>query len=287
MRRSTPRPEYPGARIVRYRETAHHIWGDDASGAVFDRVYLSTLSLHCLEFQLAPGAKFRHSPANPTIFAGDVTYSLLEGELVMANPESGEVLLLEPGDSVLFHRDTWHHGFNPSATQPTRVLEFFSPPPARGTASTYAQKQQLLEQAHYQDDRWRERWPDAAADFAAVRTLIPLDDSTALWSFAHDEANHLLGTLADTPFLRLAHGRVHAGALDPFSTVERESLLVVTQGELTVDVDDHGTYSVATLMPGDAAYLPPGCRLRVLGTEAGRADYLLGTGCDLPSDWTP
>ncbi|MBX3087432.1 MAG: hypothetical protein KF742_02995 [Cryobacterium sp.] len=287
MRRSTPRPAYPKATIVRYREAAHHIWGDEVSGAVFDRVYLSTRSLHCLEFQLAPGAEFRHSRTNPTIFAGDVTYSVMEGEFIIANPSSGEVLDLKAGESVLFHRDTWHHGFNPSPSQPTRVLEFFSPPPARGTASQYAQKQPFLEESRYRDDRWQKRWPEAAAEFSSARTLIRLSDQDSLWSFAQNDVRHLVGTLADTPFLRLASGRVQPGNVDAFSPVDTESLLVVTEGELSIDIEHDGEYSVAALSPGDAAYLPAGCSFRILGTEAGESRYLLGTGCELPEDWAP
>lgn len=287
MRRSTPRPTYQGPKIIRYQDAAHHVWGDEQSGAVFDRVFLSTMDLHCLEFQLAPGAKFRHSPTNPTVFAGDVTYSVVEGELILANPQTGEVLSLKVGQTGLFHRDTWHHGFNPSPSQPTRVVEFFSPPPARGTASGYAQKQPLLESVSYQDRRWNERWPSAALEHAAARTLFLLDSSNALWSFAQDKVSHLKGTLVDTPFLRVDMGRVQAGHLEEFSAVYRESMLIVTDGELSVDIDNAGEYNVATLTPGDAAYLPSGCRVRILGMQAGESRYLLGTGCDLPDGWTP
>lgn len=287
MRRATPRPEFTGSRIIRHSETVQHVWGDETSGVVFDRIYLSTRSLHSLEFQLAPGSEFRHSLVNPTIFAADVSYTVLEGEFIMANPQTGEVLPLRAGDTVLFHRDTWHHGFNPSPHHRTRVLEFFSPPPARGTASSYARQQPDLEATRYQDDRWEGRWPSARAEQAGKRTLHPIDDATALWSFASTEASHLIGTLVDTPFLRLQKGRVQPGHVDAFTPIEKEALLVVTEGELAVDIDESGEYLVGTLSPGDAAYLPAGCRLRILGVEGAVASYLVGQGCDLPDDWAP
>ena len=115
-----------------------------------DRVYVSSSALHVLEFGLEPGGAFRHSATNKTVFAADVMYCVLEGELVLADPQHGEVRVVRAGDQVLFRRDTWHHGFNPSP-EPLRVLEFFAPPPSMGTASQYARHQAMLEQVHYRD----------------------------------------------------------------------------------------------------------------------------------------
>ena len=88
---------------------------------------------------------------------------VLDGELVVADPEHGEVRLIRAGEHLLFHRDTWHHGFNPSA-QSVQVLEFFAPPPSRGTGSQYARQQPMLSTIRYQDDRWSRRWPESAAE---------------------------------------------------------------------------------------------------------------------------
>ncbi|MQA78579.1 MAG: hypothetical protein GEV10_08880 [Streptosporangiales bacterium] len=286
-RRSTPRPTFDGPAIVRHVETAHHVWGDGDAGFVTDRVYVSSDQLHVLEFQLATGGGFRHSPTNQTVFAGDVVYAVLEGTLVIADPRHGEVERVPAGSAVLFRRDTWHHAFNPGLGT-VRVLEFFSPPPSRGTASDYAKLQHPPETVHYRDGRYDGRWPFARAEREAERRLWLVDDTTALLSFAGDRASHLLGTLVDTEYLTVRSGRVEAGHVEDFRPVDDETVLVVTSGRLWVDVHrpDAGDYTVHCLAPGDAAYLPVGCLARVLVRDGDPATYLAGSG-RVPDGWRP
>lgn len=290
MRRSTPRPSYNRApAFIRNAEARHHFWGDPEAGSVSDRVFLSTDSLHVLEYQLAPGNSFRHSPLNPTVFAADVVYIVVEGRLVLTNPETGEVLPLATGEAVLFRRDTWHHGFNPSPTESVRVLEFLSPPPSRGTASDYARVQPYLETSRYSDDRWAGRWPEQREAQQAARTLLPITERDYLWSFAEDSVSHLVGTLADTPYLRVVRGTVNPGGLESFRPVENESALYCTAGRLWVDICDEAgeTFTVGTLNVGDVAYLPAGCRARMMVRDSEPAEYFLGAGPLMPEGWTP
>lgn len=284
-RRSTPRPTFSGPALVRRGDTAHHVWGDGEAGFVTDRVYVSSADLHVLEFQLAAGGGFRHSPGNQTVFAGDVVYAVLDGVLVIADPEHGEVHRVTAGSAVLFRRDTWHHAFNPGRTT-ARVLEFFAPPPSRGTASDYARHQTPPAEVRYRDDRYAGRWPFASAEREAARRLWVLDETTALWSLASDRPTHLQGTLTDTEYLTVRTGRVEPGHVEDFRPVPDETVLVVTSGLLWVDVEQDGTYTVGCLSPGDAAYLPAGCTSRVLVRDDEPATYLSGTG-RVPTDWHP
>ena len=69
---------------------------------------------------------------------------------------------------------------------------------------------------------------------------------------------HLVGLLADTEHLTVTTGRVYAGHVEDPRKVEDESLLVVTAGELWVDVQeqDGDRYATDCLLPGDAMYVP-------------------------------
>jgi mannose-6-phosphate isomerase-like protein (cupin superfamily) len=287
-RRATPRPMYPGPTVIRRSDTAHHVWGDTESGLVTDRVYVSSDTLHVLEFELAPGGEFRHSPTNKTVFAADVMYCVLEGELTMADPQHGEVQVAEAGAGVLFGRDTWHHGFNPSQ-HPVRVLEFFAPPPSRGTASVYARTKPDLTDIRYRDPRWTRRWPEAAAQQRDTSRLRVIRTDDALWSFAATSPSHLVGTLVDTTHLTVCAGRVHAGHVEDMQKVDDESLLVVTGGELWVDTRDEQTsqFGPACLHPGDAVFTPRGDQVRVLNRSGSEATYLVGSGRPVPDGWTP
>jgi mannose-6-phosphate isomerase-like protein (cupin superfamily) len=287
-RRPTPRPRFDHSTVVRREATAHHVWGDKESGLVTDRVYVSSDILHVLEFELGPGGGFRHSPTNKTIFAADVMYCVLEGELVIADPEHGEVQVVQEGEQVLFRRDTWHHGFNPSQSS-VRVLEFFAPPPSQGTASQYARYQPMLEEAHYKDERWAQRWPMARRERDDATRLHVTRPSSSMWSFADSDPTHLVGVLADTEHLTVSAGRVYAGHVEDPRKVELESMLVVTSGEIWVDAQDEsdGTFATTRLLPGDAVYVAAGSQLRVLSRSSEPATYLFGSGRPLPEGWTP
>jgi hypothetical protein len=131
---------------------------------------------------LPPGGAFRHSDSFRTIFAADVVYYVLSGTLVIANPSTGEVQRLDPGEAAFFRRDTWHHAFNYS-TEPLRVLEFFAPPPSQGTSGAYARAQPYLDLAgsRYARDGWLGRWPEAAAEESTSRTIHPIRAGDVLW----------------------------------------------------------------------------------------------------------
>ena len=180
-RRLTPRPTFSGPTVLRRDEVAHHVWGDAGSSLVTDRVDLSNDQLHVLEFELPPRSEFRHSESNKTVFAADVAYCVLAGELIVADPEFGEVQMVPAGSTVFFRRDSWHHGFNPGGDV-VRVVEFFAPLPARGAASEYARRQPDLQRPKYRDDRWNGRLPDETGERQSRLRVIEARD--AHWSFA-------------------------------------------------------------------------------------------------------
>lgn len=274
------------SQVIRREDAVHHVWGDTTSGFVTDRVVSSTDQLHVLEFELPPGSEFRHSETNQTIFAADVLYYVLEGELILANPQTGEVVRADAGSGRLFHAATWHNGFNPGQ-RTVRVLEFFSPPPSRGTASEYARRQPALPESHYLDRRWHKRWPAASAERDESTTFHLAHTSTALLAFRDTQASHLLSIIVDTDYLRVVEGVVQPGHVEDFEPVEQESVLVVIDGELWVDVWSPETMYNATtvLRPGDAMFLAVGSTERVLVRSTEPARYLRGSG-EVPADWT-
>ena len=148
---SSPRPTFDGPALIRRSDVTRHVWGDPEAGEVYDWIYASTERVHMLVFGLSPGGAFRHSEDFRTIFAADEVLHVLQGVLVIADPETGEVQRAGTGESVFFRRDTWHHAFA-LGPEPLRVLELFAPPPAAGASSAYARAQPYLEQSRYADD---------------------------------------------------------------------------------------------------------------------------------------
>ena len=85
------------------------------------------------------------------MFGADKVLHVLSGTMILANPETGEVIRVPTGDSAFFRANTWHHVFA-HGEEPLRVLEFLSPPPAAGTTGAYARAQPYLAESRYADD---------------------------------------------------------------------------------------------------------------------------------------
>ena len=285
-RRPTPRPTYDGPTLIRYGDAPRHLWGDEDSGFVGDVVYVSSDALHVLEFTLRPGSRFVHSATNPTLFAADLVYVVLEGELVLIEAEHGEVRPLRTGDTAYFGRDVWHHALNPGPG-PTRVVEYFAPPPAQGTSSAYGASKPLLVDTRYADERWSGRWPAARDERESSARLHVLSDRQLLWSAESADGGHLLGTIADTEHLRVGRGRVAGGHLGSLRTAADETLLLVESGELFVHVPAADGPAWLRLTPGDAAYLPAGTEYRLVEQAGAGATYVAGAGRPVPAGWTP
>ncbi|WP_375000885.1 cupin domain-containing protein [Aeromicrobium sp. CTD01-1L150] len=287
-RRATPRPVYDQVTVILQEDAASHLWGDPDSGFVSDRVYSSSDVLHVLRYELGPGRRFVHSPTNPTVFAADVTYIVLEGTLWAADPEHGEVRPVTAGEVLFYRRDTWHHVFNPS-DHPVRVLEFFAPPPSRGTASTYAKQQPMLSEVRYDDHRWAGRWPEARAEYLAAARLHVLGEDSLRWRLIDDQARHVEGVAVDTEHLTVARGRVMPGHLGQELVAVDESLIFLEEGALYVLLPDapEGEQAWFPLTPGDAVFLPAGSCYRLVDQDGVGGRYWMGSARPVPSDWTP
>ena len=108
----TPRPTFDSATVIRSEDAVTATWGDDVSGRVFDRIFVSSSKIHHIIYELEPHGAFTHSEEYRTIFAAYEVMYVLSGELALGNPETGEVVRAVPGEAVAFGPDTWHHGFN-------------------------------------------------------------------------------------------------------------------------------------------------------------------------------
>lgn len=286
-RRPTPRPLYDTPTHIRRKDMAHHVWGDFASGLVTDRVISSSPQLHVLEFQIAPGGEFRHSPSNQTIFAADVLYYVIEGELILANPQTGEVVRVPSGTGRLFHRGTWNHGFNPKS-QAVRVVEFFSPPPARGAASEYSKTQPPLNELKYGLGSTVVNWPEQQSEYLKGTSFWRVSDEDAAYAFRDNKASHLIANLVSTQFLQVSKGTVQPGHVEDFVRTEKESVIYLLEGELWIDVltEDQGYKATSVLQAGEVMFLPVGCQERLLVRANFPAIYLRGSA-EVPATWSP
>jgi quercetin dioxygenase-like cupin family protein len=247
--RPSPRPSFDAPTVLRADEVVRHTWGDPDAGFVEDWIYVSSQLIHTIVFGMEPGGKFTHSESFRTIFGADELLHVLQGTLVLANPETGEIVRAEPGESVFFRRDTWHHGFS-YGDEPLRVLEFFSPPPATGTSGPYARTKPYLEVSTYADDGVLGRLLGERL-VGGPRSFHLLRASDAVLRLS---TGVLVGLLVSTEHLTVGTVTVNAGQESIVEVHDGEELLYVTRGALRVSAGG----VEATLTRGDGFLIPAG-----------------------------
>jgi quercetin dioxygenase-like cupin family protein len=126
------RPTAP--MVIRYADVPRMLWGDDTSGQVIDWLYPTSDKLHFTAFSMRPGAFWRHSEAHKPVYGADEGFYVLQGSLTMHNPETGEVVVANAGETLHFGKDTWHYGYNFTSGE-TIVLEAFAPVPPEAVFS--------------------------------------------------------------------------------------------------------------------------------------------------------
>jgi quercetin dioxygenase-like cupin family protein len=266
---SSPRPVFDGPALIRRADVTRHVWGEPASGEVFDWIYASTEKVHMLVFGLPPGGAFRHSEDFRTIFAADEVLHVLQGTMVIADPQNGEVQRVGTGESVCFGRDTWHHAFA-VGPEPLRVLELFAPPPAAGASSAYARAQPYLEESRYADDSLLGAWPPAEPRHARLRVVHPPD---VLW---RRDLGVLCGVLASTEELTVATLEIGPGEVAAPHAHGGDEVLMALDGPLWVRAWHEDAVRVFELGPEDVCYLPAGSVHEYRNPGGGTARAIFG-----------
>lgn len=254
----SPRAQFDGPTPIRYESVTRHLWGDEASGQVADWIYVSNNKIHQIIFGMPVGGAFRHSDSYRTIFAADQVYFVLNGVLVLANPQTGEVQRAHPGEAIFFRRDTWHHGFN-YGSEPLRVLEFFAPPPLQGTSGAYARTKENLTEYKYAQDRLLGNWnPLAPRPAESAPTLRVLRAEDVFWRMEGKTHQVLVGILASTEHLTVGQVQLLPGQRSDAETHRGDEGLYVLEGTLNIHLPQHEGTKWYELKPGDGFYVPEG-----------------------------
>lgn len=271
----SPRPTFDGPTHIPYAGVTRHLWGDAESGEVDDWIYVSSDQIHQLVFGLPPGGWFRHSPDHRTVFAADEIYYVLSGVMTLANPETGEVLRVPPGEAAFFRRDTWHHAYNYSA-EPLRVLELFAPPPSQGTSGAYARTRPYVETPRYTQDQWLARWPMAAAERRQAATIHHLRASDLLWRLEGTQNFTPVGIWASTEHLTVGQIELRPGQHGDVERHGGAESIYVLDGVLNLRLPDHSGQRWCELHPGDGFYIPEGVPHQYYNMRGAPASFLFG-----------
>ena len=112
------------------------------------------------------------------MFGADEVLTVLRGRMVLANPETGEVQLVESrSSSVAFGQDTWHHAFAHGTERVASARAVRATAVDRDVRAVRADPAVPRRSSSYADDSVIGNWP-AAADERARDSSLRLIDPT-------------------------------------------------------------------------------------------------------------
>jgi quercetin dioxygenase-like cupin family protein len=271
----SPRPTFDRPAAIPYAQVTRHLWGEPGVGQVDDWIYVSSGQIHQLVFGLAPGHAFRHSPEFRTVFGADEVLYVLEGTFGAANPETGEVHVLQAGEAVFFRKDTWHHGLN-LGTGPCRVLEFFAPPPATGTSGAYARTRPYLETSRYGRDDFMTRLPMDAAALRSEFRMTVLREADLIWRLDGARQTAMTAIYCATDQLTVARITLLPGQSSDLETHAGDESLYVLDGTLNVLTPGAEGQKWFELHPKDGFYAPQGAPHQYFNQSGQPVTFMVG-----------
>jgi quercetin dioxygenase-like cupin family protein len=271
----SPRPTFDVPTHIRYDFVTRHLWGDEIAGQVDDWIYVSSGKIHQLVFGLGPGGAFRHSEEFRTVFGADEVLYVLEGTFGCANPETGEVHVVKEGEAVFFRKDTWHHGFN-LGTGPVRVLEFYAPPPAKGTSGAYARTRPYLKESRYAQDQWLGQLPMKADEARALHSMRVLRDQDLIWRLEGIRQSVLVGLYAATDQLTVGKMTLLPGQKSDIETHGGDAGVYLLKGTLNVLTPEAEGQRWFELHPKDGFFVPEGVQHQYHNVSSEVVEFLFG-----------
>lgn len=113
-------------KVVTFAAAARSLWGAEASGQVVDVFYGRNARIGALAFRMKPGGFFRATHAEMSLFDQHRYYFVVEGELAVQDPQSGEVQLARAGEAIHWRGAKGHCAYNFTAAE-TVVIDWYAP----------------------------------------------------------------------------------------------------------------------------------------------------------------
>jgi quercetin dioxygenase-like cupin family protein len=210
---------------------------------------------------LRPNEYFKSSKTWRPLYDQDRFYYVLQGNLAIHDPASGEVAVATEGEAIYWNGKKWHFGYN-FGQQETLVLDWAAPPERAASmpeVEMSRKKPDLTETAGGQYEllgKWPAELPRTRQVAWRDGGMITIQRRDCLHLIAGDKKPALISLFVSTPVIT-------AGIIDllPGQVVEREShpgdeVLFATQGRLNVYLPE--SYDWFELHPKDSLFLPEG-----------------------------
>lgn len=242
------------ARLISRDEATRKVWGNIAKGHILDWFYARNDKVCVNIFQLATGAHAGHTDDEPAVFGADAVFIVLEGEMMLVNPETGENLRASKGETTFIRKDTWNNAFN-IGDGPLTCLEFFHPSPDTGTGGAYGRSVPPLEVETWTQDELIRNWPMRRDQAAAEASMWLIRESDYLWRM-EGELTFPVGIIVSTEHATIGKMYHRPGVRSGEVARGGDTGLYVDEGRLVVEIVDTGEFF--EMGPGDGGYVPAG-----------------------------
>ncbi len=254
-------PYFNKPKLITRRDAVRFLWGDEESHFVADVVYGRGDRLGGMIFQLSPGELFKSSKTWRPLYDQDRFYYVVQGELTIQDPETGDIAVARAGEAVYWRGKRYHYGYN-FGTEEVFVLDWYAPQDRGAGVPEVETSVKKREPREYQPGRTDllGKWPaDALRDLQdryEQGQMVTLTKETAL-HFIHGESNPVLMSLyASTEVLTAGTFEIRPSVMTEVEQHPGDEVLFALEGCLHVYLPE--TFDWFELHPLDCLYLPEG-----------------------------
>ena len=249
--------------VVRHMEATRFLWGDEESHQVSDYIYGRGERITAMIYSLRPGEYFKTSSLWKPLYKQDRFYYVLQGNLAIHDPESGEVAVATEGEAIFWSGLKWHFGYN-FGQKETLVLDWYAPPeraadiPEVEASAKKPGLSQVVNGRHELLGRWpveRDRVQEAAWREGGMITIRRRD---ALHMIHGEKQPILVSLYVSTQVISAGVIDLLPGVMAEPETHAGDEVVFCTRGRLNIYLPD--SYDWFELYPKDCAFLPEGTR---------------------------
>jgi mannose-6-phosphate isomerase-like protein (cupin superfamily) len=247
-----------GPTLIRYSETTRYLWGDEESHQVSDWYYGAGERIASFMFSLRPGNYFKYSKVWKTHYDQQRLYYVLQGGLVIHDPQSGEVAVANEGEAIYWHGHKWHFGYN-FGQREALILEGCVPPLTEPEIITSAREPGLdkIVNGRYELlGKWPSELFNAQQTAARNGGLLTIRRENCLRLIAGTKTPTLVSLFVSTDMMTVGFVELGVDKMADAETHPGDEALVCTRGRLNVYLPE--TFEWFELHPKDGMFIPEG-----------------------------
>jgi mannose-6-phosphate isomerase-like protein (cupin superfamily) len=247
--------------LVPRRDAVRFLWGDEESHFVADLVYGRGDRLAGLVYKLAPGGSFGSSKTWRPLYDQDRYYYVVQGELTIQDPETGDVAVARAGEAVYWRGMRYHYGYN-FGTEEVFVLDWYAPQERAANVpeiETSVKKREMRGRREGVTELLG-KWPTTALKDLQDRyeqgRMVTLGRETALRFILGEKDPVLMNIYASTEALTAGTFSISPSVMAEAERHPGDEVLFALEGCLHVYLPE--SYDLFELHPLDCLYIPEG-----------------------------